>query len=117
MNHAYAKGIGVIGIVDFDNPAVFPDFSLFRLVQAEQHTHQCGLSGTVFSKQGMDLTLSQSEGNVIIGDNAGEFFCNMKHFNNIIFHIYPLYLFNFRSRIGFFTYMGNEKGERLSLSP
>ena len=34
-----------------------------------EHTHQCGFSGPVFTQKGMDLTLFQLQGNVIIGND------------------------------------------------
>ena len=85
MHHADAKRVGVIRVVDLDLLPVFLDNTLFRLVQAEQHTHQGGFAGAVFAQQGMDLALAQLQGDIIIGFDAGKFLGDVQHFDDIIF--------------------------------
>ena len=54
-----------------------------RLIKAEQNRHQRGFTGAVFAQQGMDLTLAQLQGNVVIGDDTWELFGDIQHFNCI----------------------------------
>ena len=84
MHHADVEGCGVIGIVDLNNLAVFLDDARFRLIKAEQNAHQRGFSRAVFSQQGVDFAPAKLERDVVIGHNAGEFFPDVEHFNNVI---------------------------------
>ncbi len=90
VHHADPQVIGVIGVLDRDLLAVLLDRALLRLIQAEQHAHQRGLARAVFAQQGMDLTLFQLKGNVIIGDDAWEPLRNVEHFDGVIrFQVKP----------------------------
>ena len=84
MHHAYAQCVGVVRVVDLDLLPVFLDNTLFRLVQAEQHTHQGGFTGAVFAQQGMDLALAQLQGDIVVGFDTGEFLGDVQHFDDII---------------------------------
>ena len=40
VNHAYAKGVGVIRILNLDLAAVLMYLALLRLIQTEKHAHK-----------------------------------------------------------------------------
>ena len=54
-----------------------------QLVQAEQHAHQRGLSGAVFSQQRVDLAPLQLERDVVVCDNSRKALGDIQHFNGI----------------------------------
>ena len=83
VHHADAQGVGVVGILDGHHLTVLFDDALLRLVQAEQNTHQRGFARAVFAQQGVDLALFQLQGDVVVGDNTGEPFGDVQHFNGI----------------------------------
>ena len=83
VHHADAQCIGIVGVLDRDHLAVLADLALFRLIEAEENRHQRGLAGAVFAQQGMNLTLAQLQGNVVIGDDTWELFGDVQHFNCI----------------------------------
>ena len=85
MHHADAQVSGVIGIVYPDLHAVFPDNARLRLIQAEQHAHERGLTGAVFAQQGVDLASPELEANVVVGLDARKFLGNIEHFDYEIF--------------------------------
>ncbi len=70
--------------MDVHDFAVFLDDARFRLVESEQNAHQRGFSRAVFSQQGVNLAPAKLERDVVIGHNAGEFFSDVEHFNNVI---------------------------------
>ena len=92
MHHADAEGIGIIGVVDLDNFAVFLNGPLLSLIQAEQDTHQGGLSGAVFPQQGVDFAGFQLKGHIIIGDDSRKTLGNVQHFYCIGFVAQSNYL-------------------------
>ena len=59
MHHANLQRGGIIGVVNLYFYTVFADFALLRLVQTEQHTHQCGFARTVFTQQCVDFSFSK----------------------------------------------------------
>ena len=83
MHHADAQTVRVVWILDLDLLPVFPDNALFRLVHAEQHAHQRGLSGAVFSQQRVDLAPLQLERDVVVCDNSRKALGDIQHFNGI----------------------------------
>ena len=83
VHHADAERGGIIGIVDLDGLAVFADLARLRLVQAEEHAHERGFSGAVFTEQGVDLALFELQGDVVVGLNTGELLGDVKHFDHI----------------------------------
>ncbi len=86
MHHADAKTVGVVGVMNLDDLAVFQNFTLFRLVHAKQYAHQRRLASAVFSQKRMDLAFFELQRNIIVGHNPGENFGNMAHFNDIFAH-------------------------------
>ena len=84
VHHADAQCRCVVGVVDLHRLAVFPDLALLRLVQAEQDGHQRRFAGAVFAQQGVDLTLAQLQGDVVVGLNAGKLLGDVKHFDHIL---------------------------------
>ena len=86
VHHADAQGIGVVGVVDLHFLAVLMDLAFLRLVQTEQHAHQGGLTGTVFTQQGMDLTLAKLQGDIVVGDDTGKPLGDVQHFHCVICH-------------------------------
>ena len=85
VHHADAEIVGVVRVVDLDFLAVFFDDALLRLIHAEQHAHERGLARAVFAEERVDLTLFQLQGDVVIGDDAGEHLCDVQHLNGIWF--------------------------------
>ena len=67
VHHADAERGGIIGVVDLDGLAVFADLARLRLVQAEEHAHERGFAGAVFTEQGVDLALFELQGDVVVG--------------------------------------------------
>ena len=61
VDHADAKVVCIVGVIDLDFLAVFLDDALFWLVQAEQNTHEGGFAGAVFAQQGMHFAFAQPE--------------------------------------------------------
>ena len=90
MDHPDAEVVGVIRVVDFDFFSVLLDDTLLGLVQAEQNTHQRALAGAVLSQKRVDFAFFQLEGNVIVGDDAGESLRDVKHLNRILLQIHSL---------------------------
>ena len=84
MHHADAKVVGVVGVFDLDLPAVLFDDALLCLIKAEKYAHQGGLAGAVFTQQSVDLSFFQLQSDIVVGDDAGEFFGNVKHFNSVL---------------------------------
>ena len=89
MHHADAKSICVIRVVDFYFNTVFFDDTFFRLIKAEQHTHQCALARAIFSQKCMDFAFFELKGDVIVCNDPGELFGNVQHFYSILFQSRP----------------------------
>ena len=85
VDHADAKVVCIVGVIDLDFLAVFLDDALFRLVQAEQNAHEGGFAGAVFAQQGMHFAFAQLEGDVVVCLDTGELLGNIQHFNDKIF--------------------------------
>ena len=83
VHHADAERGGIIGVVDLDGLAVFADLARLRLVQAEEHAHERGFAGAVFTEQGVDLALFELQGDVVVGLDTGELLGDVKHFDHI----------------------------------
>ena len=90
MHHSDAKTVGVIGIIDTDNLPIHFDTSLFRLIHTEQNAHEGGFAGPIFAHQGVNLAFFQLQCNIIIGNNAREFFCDITHFNDVFHGFTPI---------------------------
>ena len=84
MHHADAKVVGVVGVFDLDLPAVLFDDALLCLIQTEKNAHQSRFAGAVFTQQGVNFALLQLQGDIVVGNDAGEFFGNVKHFNSVL---------------------------------
>ena len=83
VHHADAERGGIIGVVDLDGLAVFADLARLRLIQAEEHAHERGFAGAVFTEQGVDLALFELQGDVVVGLDARELLGDVKHFDHI----------------------------------
>ena len=83
VHHADPQRVGVIGIFDLHHLAVLFDDALLRLVQAEQHAHQRGLSGAVLAQQRVDLAPLQLERDVIVCNDSRKALGDVQHFNGI----------------------------------
>ena len=59
MDHADAKGGGVVGVVDGHLLPVLSDLSALWLVEPEEYGHKGGFPRTVLSQQCMDFPLFQ----------------------------------------------------------
>jgi len=86
VDHADFKVVGIIGVIDLDDLAIFPDHAAVWLVQAKQDAHQGAFAGSVFAQQGMDFAAPQLQGHPVIGQNPGELLGNVFHFNDVIAH-------------------------------
>ena len=82
--HADAEIVGVVRILDGYDLAVFFNGTLLRLVQAEQHRHERGFTGAVFTQQRVDFTLFELQRDIVVGDDAWEPFGDVQHFNGIL---------------------------------
>ena len=84
MNHSNAQIIGIIWILDLHFHSIFFDDPLLRLIESKKNAHQRGFSSTVLSQQGMDLTLFQLQGDLVVGDDPGKFLGDLKHFDDVV---------------------------------
>ena len=84
VHHADAEGIGVVGVLDGNDLTVFLDDALLRLVHTEQDGHQGRFACAVFAQQRVDLSVPELQGNVVVGDDPREAFCNIQHLNSIL---------------------------------
>ncbi|MPM64468.1 hypothetical protein SDC9_111354 [bioreactor metagenome] len=84
MHHSDIEPGRVIGRGNLLPRAPDVDFPLIRLVNAEEHTHQGGFTRPVLPQKGEDFTLSDPEGNVVVGHNAGKALGDMAHFHNVL---------------------------------
>ena len=98
MDHSYSQCSRIIGIVDFNNFAVFADLAFFGLIESEQNTHKSGFAGAVFAQQGVDFASLELQSYVVIRSYSGEFLGDVKHLYYIrrAFHTsHPLSSFSF----------------------
>ncbi|GAA0305552.1 hypothetical protein GCM10010302_50260 [Streptomyces polychromogenes] len=72
MDHADAAGDGLAGVVEGDLLPVDGDGALVRLLHAVEDLHQGRLAGTVLTDEGVDRALADGDGDVLVGDDAGE---------------------------------------------
>ena len=84
MHHADAQRGCRVGVGDVHLHAVFANFARLGLIQTEQHAHQRGFAGAVFAQQGVDLALAELQRDVVVGLDAGELLCDVKHFDHIL---------------------------------
>ena len=84
VHHADAERVRVVRVADLNLAAVLVDLALLRLVQAEQDAHKRRFASAVFAEQGVDFTLFQPQGDVVVGDDSGETFCDVQHLNRVI---------------------------------
>ena len=85
VHHADAKTVGIVGVVDLDDLAVLFDDAFLGLIQTEQHAHQRGFTGAVFTQECVDLALAQLEGDIVVCDDSGETLGDIEHFNRVWF--------------------------------
>ena len=83
VHHADAEAVCVVGVFYPDLPAVLFDNALFRLIQAEQYTHQGALARAVFAEQSVYLALFELDGDIIVGDYARKALGYVQHFYRI----------------------------------
>ena len=55
---------------------------MFRLIQAEQHTHQRTFARAVLAQQGVYLALAQLQGDIVVGLDAGKLLGDMEHLDH-----------------------------------
>ena len=84
VHHADAQCVGIVGVADGNLLAVFQDLALFRLIQAEQHAHQCTFARAILAQKGVYLALAQLQGDIIVCLDTGEFLGNVEHLDHII---------------------------------
>ena len=93
--HSDTQGGRHIRVGDIDFFAVFANLACLRLIQAEQYAHQRGFTGAVFAQQSVDLAPAELQRDVVVGLDAWELLCDVKHFDHIlgsIFHAATYFL-------------------------
>ena len=93
--HSDTQGGRHIRVGDIDLFTVFANLACLRLIQAEQYAHQRGFTGAVFAQQSVDLAPAELQRDVVVGLNAWELLCDVKHFDHIlgsIFHAATYFL-------------------------
>ena len=90
VNHADAQRVGIqrSGNLFFFSSDL--NDACFGLIEAEQNAHECRFSCSVFAEKSVNLALFQLQSDVVVGDDAGKFFRNIQHLDNIIIHGNPL---------------------------
>ena len=83
VHHADAQRVGVVGILDADDLAVFANLALFRLIQTKEHAHQRRFARTVLAQQRVDFALFQLQGDVVIGNDSRKLLGDVQHFNDV----------------------------------
>ena len=83
MHHADSQRGRVVRIVDPDDLAVFTDLPCFRLIEAEQDTHQRRLARSVLAEKRVDLALPELKRDVVICHDPGELLADVVHFDNV----------------------------------
>ena len=72
MDHTDAVAERILGRADDDLLAVHEDRAAIRIVNARDHVHQRGLSATVFTENGKDLTAMDAKIHVVVCHNASK---------------------------------------------
>ena len=90
MYHADAQRVGIqrSGNLFFFSSDL--DNARFRLIEAEENAHERRFPCSVFAEKGVNLALFQLQSDIVVGDDAGKFFRNIQHLDNIIIHGNPL---------------------------
>ena len=78
------RALASLGSLDGNDLTVFLDDALLRLVHTEQDGHQGRFACAVFAQQRVDLSVPELQGNVVVGDDPREAFCNIQHLNSIL---------------------------------
>ena len=85
VHHADPVGNGDGGGRERQLFAVHPDLAARRLLQTEQHLHECGLAGAVFTHQRVDLAPAEVKIHALIGrDAVGIHLCDPFHLDDIV---------------------------------
>ena len=84
VDHADAERVGVVRVADLDLAAVLVDLAFLRLIKAEEDAHERRFACAVFTEQGVDLTLFELQGDVVVGDDTGETFCDVEHLDRVL---------------------------------
>ena len=72
VHHTNPLADGVGGAVDLRGLTADNNLPLVGMIQPVQNVHQRALACAVFSQQGVDLSLFQSQVDVITGQHAGK---------------------------------------------
>ena len=111
VDHADMQSVGVVGVVDLHNLAIFFDAALFRLVQPEQHAHQGGFSCAVLTKQGVYLSLFQLESDIVICLDPRKFLGDVQHLDHVIRQIHHSFVHNApQGTVYLIEYIANSTG-------
>ena len=84
VNHSDPQRVRIVRVIDRHHFAVLFDDARFRLIKPEEHGHQGGFSGAVFTKQSVDFSPPQLEGNIVIRFDSGEFLGDVQHLDDIV---------------------------------
>ena len=90
VDHSDPEIIGNVGIRDVHLFTPHADLTLFRLIESEQHVHQRGLTGSIFTKKRMNFTLFELESNIVVSYDAWELLADIQHLDYIIHFIHSL---------------------------
>ena len=84
MHHTYSERRCVVGVVYFNDLAVFLDCALFGLIKSEKHRHKSRFSRAVFTEKRMYLAAAKLKRDIVICDDSGKLLCDVEHFDYIV---------------------------------
>ena len=67
VDHANTQRDRILGRVNDSRLPINHDFTGIRLIEAVENVHQGGFSGTILTKQGMNLSLTQVKIDMVVG--------------------------------------------------
>jgi hypothetical protein len=79
VHHADAQRDGIFGAGDFDRLAVDQDRSGIHGMESVENLHQGAFAGAVLSQEGVNLTRSDGEVNIVVGHDSGESLDDLPH--------------------------------------
>ena len=84
VNHADSQPFGILRGINGNLFAVHEDLTLVRLIDTGEHIHQGGLTGAVLTQQGEDLTGTDVQLHIVVGNHAAEGLGNALQLNGIL---------------------------------
>ena len=99
VDHADVQIKRVFRGTDFNTFSVDKNLTLIGIVNTRKHVHQCRFPAAVFSEQRQDFTFSQSEIDIMIGNDLSEPLGDISKFNGVFQERHP-----FRQKLEIFLY-------------